>query len=93
MKIILVYDIELREPEDQNRLNRAKKVARRYLNHIQKSVFEGEITLGQVARLKAEILNVVDKERDSVIIYELPDGVQWRRVILTEKEPPVGNII
>jgi len=93
MKIILVYDIELKEPEDQKRLNRAKKVARKYLNHIQKSVFEGEITMSQVARLKTEILNVVDRERDSIIIYELPDGVQWHRVILTEKEPPVGNII
>lgn len=93
MKIILVYDIEIKEPADQRRLNHAKKIARKYLHHVQKSVFEGEITLGQVARLKSEILNVVDNERDSVIIYELPDGVQWKRIILTEKEPPTGNII
>jgi len=93
MKIILVYDIELKESKDQKRLNRAKKIARKYLNHIQKSVFEGELTYGQFSRLKTEILNVIDREKDSVIIYEIPDGVELRRNILTEKEPPTGNII
>lgn len=93
MRIILVYDIELKEPEDQRRLNWAKKIARKYLHHVQKSVFEGEITVGQLARLKTEIKDIVDNERDSVIIYELPDGVKWQREILTKKEPPTGNII
>lgn len=93
MRIILVYDIELKEPEDQRRLNQAKKIARKYLHHVQKSVFEGEITMGQLARLKTEIKDIVDNKRDSVIIYELPDGVKWQREILTEKEPPTSNII
>lgn len=93
MKIILVYDIELKEREDQRRLNRAKKIARKYLHHVQKSVFEGDMTLSQLIRLQNEILKVVDSERDSVIIYKMPEAVQWERIILTKKEPRTGNII
>lgn len=93
MKVILVYDIELKEPEDQRRLNRAKKIARKYLHHVQKSVFEGDITLSQLTKLQTEILKVIDYERDSVIIYKMPEAVQWERIILTKKEPRTGNII
>lgn len=91
--MILVYDIELKDKKDQRRLNWAKKISRKYLHHVQKSVFEGEITLSQIARLEREILSVIDFERDSVIIYKLPDGVKWERKILTKKGPPSGNII
>ncbi len=93
MKIILVYDIELKEPEDQRRLNWAKKIARKYLHHVQKSVFEGNITLSQLTKLQSEILKVIDSERDSVIIYKMPEAVQWERIILTKREPRTGNII
>jgi len=93
MKVILIYDIELKAPSDQKRLNWAKKIARKYLHHVQKSVFEGDITLSQLAKLQSEVLKVVDPKRDSVIIYKMPEAVQWERIVLTEKEPPTGNII
>ncbi len=93
MKVILVYDIELKEPKDQKRLNWAKKIARKYLHHVQKSVFEGDLTLSQLARLQSEILRVIDSERDSVLLYKMPEAVRWERIILTKKEPPTGNII
>jgi len=93
MKVILVYDIELKDKKDQRRLNWAKKIARKYLNHVQKSVYEGEVTFSQLAKLKHEILKKIDSVRDSVIIYVLPDGAKWEREILTEKEPPIGRLI
>lgn len=93
MKVILIYDIETKEPADQNRLNRAKKIGRKYLHHVQKSVFEGEITESQLARLENEILQVVDRTRDNVIIYRLPDGTRWERRILTDARDPTENII
>ncbi len=93
MKLILVYDIGIKEPKDQKRLNRAKKIARKYLHHVQRSVFEGEITEGQLARLVTEIINVVDEERDSVIIYRFPDGVKWVREILAGRKDPTDRVI
>ena len=69
------------------------KVARKYLHHVQKSVFEGEITEGKLAKLEHEILEVVDKDRDSVIIYTFPDSTNFQRKILTNVKDPTSNII
>jgi len=85
MKVILIYDIETIEPSDQKRLNKVRKVARRYLYHVQKSVFEGDLTESQLHKLEKTILEIVDKNRDSVIIYKLPDTVKWERTILARK--------
>ena len=46
------------------------KICRRYLNHVQKSVFEGVITEAKLNHLKEEIKTVICKEEDSVAIYE-----------------------
>lgn len=93
MKVILIYDIQTLEREDEKRLNKVKKVARKYLHHVQKSVFEGELTLSQIVRLESEVMSVVDKDRDSVIIYILPDGVRWDRRILTKVSDPTDNVL
>lgn len=64
MFVILVYDINVK------RNNKMLKICRRYLNHVQKSVFEGVITEAKLNRLKDEIKKVICKEEDSVAIYE-----------------------
>ena len=47
MYIILVYDIRVDE-KGQKILNKVFKVCKRYLCHIQSSVFEGELSEGQI---------------------------------------------
>ena len=47
---MLSYDIKVK------RVGKAKKICRKYLNHVQKSVFDGAITEGQLKRLKNEYL-------------------------------------
>ena len=64
MFVILVYDINIK------RNKKELKICRRYLNHVQKSVFEGVITEAKLNRLKDEIKTVICKEEDSVAIYE-----------------------
>jgi CRISPR-associated protein Cas2 len=93
MKVILIYDISLIEKKDQKRLTKVMKVARKYLHHIQKSVFEGELTLGKLKRLEYEILNIVDKNSDSVIIYTFPDSINFERRILTNIKDATDNIL
>ncbi len=93
MKVILIYDISLIEKEDQKRLTKVMKIARKYLHHVQKSVFEGELTYSKLKRLENEILNVVDRTRDSVIIYTFPDGGNFERRILTYIEDITSNIL
>ena len=55
MFVIVVYDI------NRKRVGRALKICRKYLVHVQKSVFEGNITEGQLKQLK--------NEEDAVCIY------------------------
>lgn len=47
------------------------KIYRKYLNHVQKSVFDGAITEGQLRRLKNELQQWVVPEEDTVCIYYL----------------------
>ncbi|MFN3995503.1 MAG: CRISPR-associated endonuclease Cas2 [bacterium] len=92
MKAILIYDISLVEKKDQKRLTKVMKVVRKYLHHVQKSVFEGEITEAKLIKLEYEIMKIVDKNRDSVIIYTFHDSVMLKRKILTNVSDPTCNI-
>jgi CRISPR-associated protein Cas2 len=60
--VILVYDI------GEKRVGKMLKLCRKYLNWIQNSVFEGEIT---EVKLKELTLNakLIMKEEDSLIIF------------------------
>lgn len=51
------------------RNNKVLKTCRRYLTHVQRSVFEGTITEARLGRLKREIRRVIDTSEDSVMIY------------------------
>jgi len=61
--VILVYDIR------EERVAKVLKTCRKYLNWVQNSVFEGEITGAKIERLKSELRKIINPEEDSVIIY------------------------
>ena len=63
MFVILVYDIE------QKRVNKVLKAARKYLNWVQNSVLEGELTQSGFEALKLELKRIIKEESDSVIFY------------------------
>ena len=93
MKVILVYDIALEDCRDQSRLNKVRKVVRKYINHVQKSVFEGEISPSKLERMKKEILEIIDKKRDSIIIYVFDELSRYERQILTNIPDPTDNLV
>jgi CRISPR-associated protein Cas2 len=64
MYVILVYDI------GQKRVGKMLKLCRRYLNWIQNSVFEGEISEVKLKELIARAETIMDTETDSVIIFK-----------------------
>ena len=64
MYIILVYDM------GQKRVGKMLKICRRYLNWIQNSVFEGELSEVQLKKLKADASEVMDMSYDSLIIFK-----------------------
>ncbi|GEA15006.1 CRISPR-associated endoribonuclease Cas2 2 [Moorella sp. E308F] len=93
IRVILVYDINTEDNDGKRRLVKIMKTSRKYLSHVQKSVFEGDITEGQIALLKREILAIIKKKKDFVIIYSLKDGVKLNRDILTDTPDPTDNFL
>ncbi|WP_373804252.1 CRISPR-associated endonuclease Cas2 [Bacteroides heparinolyticus] len=69
MYAILVYDI-CKDENGQRRWNRVFKLCKQNLVHIQKSVFEGEISESDLFRLERQIEREIDKHCDSVIIFK-----------------------
>ena len=72
MFVILTYDV------GQKRVSRVMKTCRRYLLHVQNSVFEGTITEARLNKLKGELEKKIEKEADSICIYEF-DSVKYSR--------------
>jgi len=69
MYVVLVYDISQTE-NGQKRWSRVFKICKKYLSHIQNSVFEGEISKVQLAKMQQELKPYVNRELDSVIIFK-----------------------
>ena len=67
MYVIIVYDVGV------ERVNKIKKFLRTWLNWVQNSVFEGELTESEFIKVQQGIENIIDKESDSVIIFKLKD--------------------
>lgn len=64
MYIIAVYDV------GEKRVGKMLKLCRRYLNWIQNSVLEGEITPAQLEKFKFEANAIMEEETDSLIIFK-----------------------
>ena len=72
--VLMIYDV------GEERVNKVLKVGRKYLNWIQNSVLEGEISPATLTSLKHEIRKVIKEDYDSVIFYI------WRTERYTSKE-------
>ena len=65
MFIILVYDV------GEKRVAKVLKICRKYLNWVQNSVLEGEISAANLKKLKLELKRTINEDEDSVIFYTL----------------------
>ena len=79
MYCILVYDV------GEKRVGKMLKLCRRYLNWIQNSVFEGEITEVKLNELKHEAKQIMDVGTDSLIIFTSRQQ-QWLEKQIVGKE-------
>lgn len=64
MYVILVYDI------GEKRVGKMLKLCRRYLNWIQNSVFEGEITEVKLQELLLKAKGIMELGEDSLIVFK-----------------------
>lgn len=69
MYVILIYDIPLEEKGAKASRN-IFKICKKYLSHVQKSVFEGELTPSLLKQLEMELANHIRSDIDSVMIFK-----------------------
>jgi CRISPR-associated protein Cas2 len=86
MYIFLIYDIT------EKKCGKILKICRVYLNRIQNSVFEGEITESNLKKLKFEIDKVIDKKYDSIMIFKMRSKIVFKKEIMGVEKFPIENI-
>ncbi len=87
MYVIIVYDIKV------ERVNKVKGFLRKHLYWIQNSVFEGEVTKSELEEIKTGLLDIIEKDSDSVIIYRFRTADVFDRKVLGIEKAPVDGII
>lgn len=65
MFVILTYDV------GEKRVNRVRKILKKYLIWTQNSVFEGIITEAKLHKCLAEVNKNIDRNYDSIYIYRV----------------------
>lgn len=61
----MIYDVDVK------RVTKVLKIGRKYLNHIQNSVLEGDLSPAQYKQLKYEVTQTINLNHDSVRFYVL----------------------
>ncbi len=80
MYVIAVYDI------GEKRVGKMLKLFRQYLNWIQNSVFEGEITEVKLKELKSKAKQIMKLETDSLIIFKSREERWLEKEIIGEEK-------
>ncbi|ODV48798.1 CRISPR-associated Cas2 family protein [Methanohalophilus euhalobius] len=67
MYVIAVYDVGI------DRLNKVRIFLKQYLNWVQNSVFEGELTKAEYIKVRSEVKELIDEDVDCVFFYHVRD--------------------
>ncbi len=87
MYVILVYDIE------EKRVGKMLKLCRQYLNWIQNSVFEGELTEVKLKELLHKAKSIMDVNKDSIIIFSSRQEKWLEKQVLGKEKNELDNIL
>jgi CRISPR-associated protein Cas2 len=83
MYVIIVYDVNVQ------RVNKVCQFLRMFLHWVQNSVFEGELTEGELMRVEMGLKEIINENEDSITIYIFPnEKILERRSIGIRKNEP-----
>lgn len=87
MYVILVYDMDIK------RVGKMLKLCRRYLNWIQNSTFEGEISVAALKQLEFDAKEIMDLEKDSLILFKSREERWLEKEIIGQERNEIRNIL
>lgn len=79
MLVLITYDVNTEDKKGKTRLRKVAKQCVNYGQRVQNSVFECILDTAQCKMLKAELLEIIDEEKDSLRFYYL--GNQYKSKI------------
>ena len=87
MYILIVYDVA------QERVSKIMKICREYLDHVQNSVFEGEVGLADYVSIKKQLNKIIKKDIDSIIIFKFSRRSYYEREVIGAEKNRLTSII
>lgn len=87
MYVILVYDI------GEKRVAKMLKHCRKYLNWIQNSVFEGEITEAKLKEMLMDARAIMNEDQDSVILFKSRNERWLDKEIIGVERSSIDNFL
>ncbi len=79
MLVLITYDVSTSDAKGKARLRKVAKQCVNYGQRVQNSVFECVLDPGQCKMLKAQLLEIIDTDKDSLRFYYL--GKQYQSKI------------
>ncbi len=93
MYVILVYDVKVSEGNGNKNLAKIYKICKKYLSHIQNSVFEGEISKVKLKQLQLELKPHIRKDFDSVIVFESREEKWLNKTFWGKEDDKTSNFL
>ncbi|NMA66103.1 MAG: CRISPR-associated endonuclease Cas2 [Clostridiaceae bacterium] len=95
MMILITYDVNTQDDAGKTRLRKVAKKCVNYGQRVQNSVFECVIDSTTFVRVRHELEEIIDPEKDSLRYYHL--GKNWRRKVThigaKETYDPEGTLL
>lgn len=76
MLMLVTYDVATQDAAGRRRLRKIARLCQNYGQRVQYSVFECQVDPAQWALLRAELIDEMDANQDSLRFYRL--GSNWR---------------
>lgn len=85
--MVIVYDVNV------ERLNKVRIFLKQYVDWMQNSVFEGEVTKAKLKEIEIGLKELIDESEDSIIIYKVRDQGLVERSFIGEPKVEPTNVL
>jgi len=85
--LIVVYDVNVA------RVDNVRHFLKRYLDWVQNSVLEGEVTKAQAREINSGLKELIKPREDSVLLYQLTTDRYLKRTLLGVEKGSLDTIL
>ena len=78
MLVLITYDVSTQSAEGRRRLRQVAKQCVNYGQRVQNSVFECVLDATQCAKVKSQLMKIINDEEDSIRFYYLGNNYKTR---------------